>query len=42
MDSGGQHTRYRHERPEWGYRDLTHAREGLGFVPEDAAEDHRG
>jgi nucleoside-diphosphate-sugar epimerase len=25
----------------WGYRDLRHARETLGFVPEDRAEDHR-
>ena len=25
----------------WGYRDLTHAREVLGWVPLDAAEDHR-
>jgi nucleoside-diphosphate-sugar epimerase len=25
----------------WGYRDLTHAREALGFVPKDRAEDHR-
>jgi nucleoside-diphosphate-sugar epimerase len=26
----------------WGYRDLEHARDVLGFVPEDAAEEHRG
>ena len=26
----------------WGYRDLTHAREVLGFRPQDAAEEHRG
>lgn len=25
----------------WGYRDLTHAEEAVGFVPQDAAEDHR-
>ena len=25
----------------WGYRDLEHARQVLGFVPQDAAEDHR-
>ena len=25
----------------WGYRDMEHAREMLGFVPQDAAEDHR-
>ena len=25
----------------WSYRDLSHAREVLGFVPRDAAEDHR-
>jgi nucleoside-diphosphate-sugar epimerase len=25
----------------WGYRDLEHARDVLGFVPVDAAEDHR-
>jgi uronate dehydrogenase len=25
----------------WGYRDLRHAREALGYVPEDRAEDHR-
>jgi nucleoside-diphosphate-sugar epimerase len=25
----------------WSYRDIAHAREGLGFVPEDHAEDHR-
>lgn len=25
----------------WGYRDLAHAREVLGFVPADRAEDHR-
>ncbi len=27
---------------KWGYRDLSHAREVLGFSPQDAAEDHRG
>lgn len=26
----------------WGYRDLTHAKEVLGFRPQDAAEEHRG
>ena len=26
---------------KWGYRDLSHAEEVLGFVPQDAAEDHR-
>jgi nucleoside-diphosphate-sugar epimerase len=25
----------------WGYRDLEHARQVLGFVPRDAAEEHR-
>jgi nucleoside-diphosphate-sugar epimerase len=25
----------------WGYRDLQHAREAVGFVPQDAAEDYR-
>jgi hypothetical protein len=25
----------------WSYRDATHAREVLGFVAEDRAEDHR-
>jgi nucleoside-diphosphate-sugar epimerase len=25
----------------WGYRDLEHARQVVGFVPQDAAEDHR-
>jgi nucleoside-diphosphate-sugar epimerase len=25
----------------WGYRDLEHARQVLGFVPQDAAEEHR-
>lgn len=27
---------------KWGYRDLEHAREVLGFEPQDAAEDYRG
>ena len=27
---------------KWGYRDLSHGREVLGFAPQDAAEDHRG
>lgn len=26
---------------QWGYRDTTHARAVLGYVPEDRAEDHR-
>ena len=26
---------------KWGYRDLSHAREVLGFCPQDAAENHR-
>ena len=26
----------------WSYRDLSHARDVLGFVPQDSAEDHRG
>jgi nucleoside-diphosphate-sugar epimerase len=25
----------------WGYRDLEHARQVLGFIPQDAAEEHR-
>jgi nucleoside-diphosphate-sugar epimerase len=25
----------------WGYRDLEHARQVIGFVPQDAAEEHR-
>ncbi len=28
-------------RNRWGYRDLNHAEEAVGFVPRDAAEDHR-
>ena len=28
-------------RNRWGYRDLSHAGEAVGFVPRDAAEDHR-
>ena len=27
---------------KWSYRDLSHARDVLGFVPQDAAEEHRG
>ena len=27
---------------KWGYRDLSHSREVLGFSPQDSAEDHRG
>ncbi len=26
----------------WNYRDLTHAREVVGFIPEDEAESFRG
>jgi hypothetical protein len=25
----------------WSYRDVEHAREVVGYVPQDAAEDHR-
>jgi nucleoside-diphosphate-sugar epimerase len=32
---------YAISRNRWGYRDLTHARDILGFEPRDAAEDHR-
>jgi nucleoside-diphosphate-sugar epimerase len=32
---------YAISRNRWGYRDLTHPREILGFEPRDAAEDHR-
>ena len=28
-------------RNRWGYRDLSHAAEAVGFVPRDAAEEHR-
>ena len=28
-------------RNRWGYRDLSHAEEAVGFVPRDAAEDYR-
>ena len=28
-------------RNKWGYRDLSHTEKALGFVPQDAAEDHR-
>ena len=28
-------------RNRWGYRDLSHAEEAIGFAPKDAAEDHR-
>lgn len=28
-------------RNRWGYRDLSHAEEVVGFVPRDAAEEHR-
>ena len=26
---------------KWGYRDLIHPRDVVGFEPQDAAEDHR-
>ena len=29
-------------RNKWGYRDLSHARDVVGYEPQDAAEDHRG
>lgn len=32
---------FANSRNRWGYRDLTHAEEAVGFVPRDAAEDHR-
>jgi nucleoside-diphosphate-sugar epimerase len=32
---------YAVSRNRWGYRDLAHAREVLGYEPRDAAEDHR-
>ena len=32
---------FANSRNQWGYRDLTHAEEAVGFVPRDAAEDHR-
>lgn len=32
---------FANSRNRWGYRDLTHAEEAVGFVPEDSAEDHR-
>ena len=32
---------FANSRNRWGYRDLTHAEETVGFVPRDAAEDHR-
>ncbi len=25
----------------WGYRDLSHSKEAVGFQPQDAAEEHR-
>lgn len=32
---------FANSRNRWGYRDLTHTEEAVGFVPRDAAEDHR-
>ena len=32
---------FANSRNRWGYRDLKHAEETVGFVPRDAAEDHR-
>ncbi|MCE2425760.1 MAG: NAD(P)-dependent oxidoreductase [Pseudomonadales bacterium] len=32
---------FANSRNRWGYRDLTHAEEAVGFVPRDGAEDHR-
>lgn len=32
---------FANSRNRWGYRDLGHAEEAVGFVPRDAAEDHR-
>ena len=32
---------FANSRNRWGYRDLTHAERAVGFVPRDAAEDHR-
>jgi nucleoside-diphosphate-sugar epimerase len=32
---------YATSKNKWGYRDLEHAREVVGFVPQDVAEDHR-
>ena len=32
---------FANSRNRWGYRDLTHAEEAVGFVPQDSAEDHR-
>ena len=32
---------FANSRNRWGYRDLTHADEAVGFVPQDSAEDHR-
>jgi len=33
---------FANSRNQWGYRDLSHTEAVLGFVPQDAAEDHRG
>ncbi|MDD9963365.1 MAG: NAD(P)-dependent oxidoreductase [Gammaproteobacteria bacterium] len=35
-------TLFVNSRNRWGYRDLSHTEAVLGFVPQDAAEDHRG
>ena len=32
---------FANSRNRWGYRDPSHAEEAVGFVPRDAAEDHR-
>lgn len=32
---------FANSRNRWGYRDLAHAEEAVGFVPQDGAEDHR-
>lgn len=32
---------FANSRNRWGYRDLKHAEEAVGFVPQDCAEDHR-
>lgn len=32
---------FANSRNRWGYRDLLHTERAIGFVPQDAAEDHR-
>ena len=32
---------FANSRNRWGYRDLDHAEQAIGFVPQDSAEDHR-